>query len=104
MIIKKIFLLSFVLIYNFLFSQNSSVITFNIKGEIFAPLSKEDNFINKVSTIRADIQLEEGKFSILLIDYNKNGVFTDYRGCCRDIGSDGIIIMDYKEIKKKYFT
>jgi len=80
-----------------IYSQESYPIIFSNKGEITV-ISQDVK--SEVKTLRADIILKQGKFSILLIDYNNNGVFTDYRGCCRDIGSDGIIIMDFKENKK----
>ncbi len=45
-----------------------------------------------------------GKFRLTLIDYNQNSVFNDYRGCCINIGSDGIIISGYNEKITRIFN
>jgi len=82
-----------------LYAQESTTIIFNIKGEVYAPFKNEKINTNRIRTLRADVKTTYGKFSVLLIDYNKNNTFTDYRGCCRTIGSDGVLFMTYKENK-----
>jgi len=93
-----------------IYAQESYSIVFNVKGKINAP-SYKGKKANKVPTVRADIQLKQGKFSILLIDFNQNNVFNEYRGCCKDVLGDGILFTGYQEkiinmsfSKRRYLT
>ena len=101
---RKLFILLSLLITSFGFSQKKTLLTFNIKGSIFAPKLNSEINTNKVSTISAKIDIPSGKFKITLIDFNQNNIFNDYRGCCRDIGSDGIIMSAYNEKIINTFT
>ncbi len=96
---KTIYLHLFFLFTCMVYAQESTTVLFNTKGEMFAPLQNKNANTNKVATLRADVTLKHSKFSVLLIDYNKNNSFIDYRGCCKNIGSDGILFLAYQEKK-----
>lgn len=101
MTIKNVFFYFFFLFTCMLYAQENPTIIFNIKGEVYAPIKNEKINTNKTPTLRADVTTDDGRFSVLLIDYNKNSTFTDYRGCCGNIGSDGILFLAYKEKKRE---
>ncbi len=79
------------------FSQKiSKIITFNVKDNIYLTemtLSKN----NKIPIAGADILIKNTKFSILLLDYNKNKYFLDTLNSETKRGLDGILIADYKK-------
>jgi len=116
---NKLFLL-LLLLFNCVFSQEENIkIEFNIKGNLEYynykykdfPIKLKKHKIKLIPTLRADITEKHGDFSLLLMDYNNNGTFLDYRKLGSKIGSDGIYIVDYqKSIKKidrssrKYIT
>lgn len=77
-----------------IFGQTKKIeVLFNVKSNI--------KYFNKeeiIYTLRADVILENTKFSLHLIDYNHNGEFSDFRTFGSKTGSDGIFITQYKEI------
>lgn len=79
------------------FSQKTKKIVFKATNEL--TIIKTNKKKEVIKTLRADVTTAYGKFSVLLIDYNKNNTFTDFRKKGSKIGSDGITLIDYKEDK-----
>lgn len=94
------------------FSQEGIEIIFNIKGInnsktwgkpkdsdfVSKTITKTDkDYYNKetIHTLKANVKSKYGNFSVVLLDYNKNNTFNDFRTISGTIGSDGINIIKH---------
>lgn len=82
---------------------NTSKTWFSDKDKLFVTITLKKgnkNYFKKeiIKTLRADVKSKYGNFSILLLDYNKNGRFNDFRTEGSKIGSDGLFILKYNEL------